>query len=244
MTFVQPQGHTDYPIRIVRNIEIPMADGVRLGAALYLPDAPNDGPFPAIVEYHPYRKDDNKIPRDWRTHSYLARKGYVGVRVDVRGTGASEGIAENEYSEQEQRDCLQALAWLADQPWCTGNLGMYGSSYGGITALQAAMQAPPHLKAVVAMHALVDRYGDDVHYHGGCLPVNESVAWAGRMVALNALPPLPEIVGERWRSLWQERLEHTPQWPFAWLRHQTRDAYWRRGSPCDNWDAIRCPVFT
>lgn len=233
----------DYPVRVIRNVEIPMADGVRLGATLYMPDARNDGPFPAIVEYHPYRKNDNKIARDWRTHSYLARKGYVGVRVDVRGTGASEGIAENEYTTQEQQDCLQALAWLANQPWCTGNLGMYGSSYGGITALQAAMHAPPQLKAIVAMHALVDRYMDDVHYHGGCLPVNESVAWAGRMVALNALPPLPESVGERWYSLWHDRLERTPQWPFVWLRHQTRDAYWRRGSLSDNWEAIQCPVF-
>lgn len=240
---VRKKEQTDYPVRIIPHIEIPMVDGVRLGATLYMPDAPNDGPFPAIVEYHPYRKDDNKIARDWRTHSYLARKGYVGVRVDVRGTGASEGIAENEYTTQEQQDCLQALAWLANQPWCTGNLGMYGSSYGGITALQAAMHAPPQLKAIVTMHALVDRYLNDVHYHGGCLPVNESVAWAGRMVAFNALPPLSEIVGERWYTLWRDRLERTPQWSFAWLRHQTRDAYWRRGSLSDNWEAIQCPVF-
>ena len=220
-----------------------MADGVRLGATLYLPHAPNDGPFPAIVESLPYRKDDNKIPRDWRTHSYLARKGYVGVRLDVRGTGASEGIAQDEYTAQEQEDCLQALAWLATQPWCTGNLGMWGSSYGGIAALQTAMHAPPPLKAIIAMHALVDRYTDDVHYHGGCLPVNESVAWAGRMVALNALPPLPEVVGDRWYSLWRERLECTPQWPLAWLYHQTRDAYWQQGSLNEHWEAVRCPVF-
>ena len=186
----------DYPVRVIRQVAIPMPDGVRLGATLYMPDAPNDGPFPAIVESHPYRKDDNKIPRDWRTHSYFARKGYVGVRLDTRGSGASEGIAENEYTAQEQHDCLQVLAWLADQPWCTAKLGMYGSSYGGITAIQTAMHAPLQLKAIIPMHALVDRYGQDVHYHGGCLPVNESVSWAGRMVALNALPPLPEIVGE------------------------------------------------
>lgn len=243
MTLRQQRELPDYPVRVVHNIEIPMADGVRLGAALYMPDAPYDGPFPAVVEYHPYRKDDNKIPRDWRTHSYLARKGYVGVRIDVRGTGASDGIAENEYTAQEQQDCLQALAWVATQPWCTGTLGMYGSSYGGITALQAAMHAPPQLKAVVAIHALVDRYTDDVHYHGGCVPVNESVAWAGRMVALNALPPLPEVVGPRWFTLWRERLERTLQWPLAWLRHQTRDAYWQHGSLSGNWDAIQCPVF-
>ena len=200
----------DYPVRVIPQLAIPMADGVRLGVRLYMPDAPNDGPFPAIVESHPYRKDDNKIARDWRTHSYLARKGYVGVRLDTRGSGASEGIAENEYTRQEQHDCLQVLAWLADQPWCSGQLGMYGSSYGGISALQTAMHAPPQLKAIIAMHALVDRYGQDVHYHGGCLPVNESVAWAGRMVALNALPPLPDIVGEEWFARWRERLEHTP----------------------------------
>lgn len=235
--------NSDYPVRVIRQVTIPMPDGVRLGATLYMPDAPNDGPFPAILESHPYRKDDNKIPRDWRTHSYLARKGYVGVRLDTRGSGASEGIAENEYTDQEQQDCLNVLAWLAEQPWCTGKLGMYGSSYGGITALQAAMHAPPQLKAIIPMHALVDRYGQDVHYHGGCLPVNESVSWAGRMVALNALPPLPEIVGDEWQALWRERLEQTPQWPFEWLRHQTRDTYWQNGSVCDNWEAIQCPVF-
>ena len=223
---MRKRDQTDYPVRVIQNVEIPMSDGVRLGATLYLPDTANDGPFPAVVEYLPYRKDDNKIPRDWRTHSHLARKGYVGVRLDVRGTGASEGIAWNEYTLQEQQDCLQALAWLAAQPWCTGHLGMYGSSYGGITAIQAAMHTPPQMKAIIAMHATVDRYTDDVHYHGGCLPVNESVAWAGRMVALNALPPLPEVAGERWYALWRERLEHTPQWPVEWLYHQTRDAYW------------------
>ncbi len=240
---MRKRDQTDYPVRVIQNVEIPMPDGVRLGATLYLPDTANDGPFPAVVEYLPYRKDDNKIPRDWRTHSYLARKGYVGVRLDVRGTGASEGIAWNEYTIQEQQDCLQALAWLAAQPWCTGHLGMYGSSYGGITAIQAAMHAPPQLKAIIAMHATVDRYTDDVHYHGGCLPVNESVAWAGRMVALNALPPLPEVVGERWYSLWRERLERTPQWPIEWLQHQTRDAYWQQGSLNEHWEAIQCPVF-
>lgn len=237
------KNSVDYPIRIIPQLAIPMPDGVRLGVRLYMPDAPNDGPFPAIVEAHPYRKDDNKIARDWRTHSYLARKGYVGVRLDTRGSGASEGIANNEYTRQEQLDCLHALDWLADQPWCSGRLGMYGSSYGGISAIQTAMHAPPQLKAIVALHALVDRYGQDVHYHGGCLPVNESVAWAGRMVALNALPPLPEIAGDEWEARWRERLERTPQWPFAWLRHQTRDAYWQNGSLCEDWAAMQCPVF-
>ena len=87
------KNSADYPIRTVPQLAIPMPDGVRLGGRLYMPAAPNDGPFPAIVEAHPYRKDDNKVARDWRTHSYLARKGYVGVRIDTRGSGASEGVA-------------------------------------------------------------------------------------------------------------------------------------------------------
>ena len=234
---------TDYTVRVIQNMFIPMADGVRLGATLYMPDSSEDGPFPAVVEYDPYRKDDNKVARNWQTHSYLARKGYVGVRLDVRGTGASSGIATDEYTQQEQDDSLQALAWLADQDWCTGNIGMWGSSYGGINAIQTAMHAPPQLKAILPMHALADRYNQDVHYHGGCLPVHESVAWAGRMVALNALPPLPEIVGDEWKALCLERLENTPQWPVDWLQHQTRDAFWQNGSLCDNWDSIVCPVF-
>ena len=239
-----PQENTaDYPVRVVQNVYIPLPDGIRLGATLYMPDSSNDGPFPAVIEYDPYRKDDNKVVRNWQTHSYLARKGHIGVRLDVRGTGASTGIAENEYTRQEQEDCLHALAWLADQSWCTGNIGMWGSSYGGITAIQTAMHAPPQLKAILPMHAVVDRYGDDVHYHGGCVPVHESVAWAGRMVALNALPPLPEIVGDAWQRLWLERLEQTPQWPCAWLQHPHRDAYWEHGSVCENWESIVCPVF-
>ena len=233
----------DYAVRVVQNVFIPMPDGIQLGATLYMPDSDADGPFPAVLEYDVYRKDDNKVARNWQTHSYLARKGYVGVRLDVRGTGSSGGIALNEYSDEEQADCLQALAWLADQSWCSGRIGMWGSSYGGINAIQTAMHAPPQLKAILPMHALVDRYNQDVHYHGGCLPVHESMAWAGRMVALNALPPLPEIVGEEWKTLWRERLAHTPQWPCEWLQHQHRDAFWQNGSLCDNWESIVCPVF-
>lgn len=230
---------TDYPVRVIRNIAVPrrMASGSALRCICLTP--PMTGLFQRSSNTIPIAKTITRLPEIGARTVTWPRKGYVGVRVDVRGTGASEGIAENEYTTQEQQDCLQALAWLADQPWCTGNLGMYGSSYGGITALQAAMHAPPRLKAIAAMHALVDRYMDDVHYHGGCLPVNESVAWAGRMVALNALPPLPEIVGERRYTLWRDRLERTPQWPGEWLRHQTRDAYWRRGSLSGNWEAIQ-----
>ena len=111
----------------------------------------------------------------------------------------------------------EVIAWLAAQPWCTGKVGMFGTSYSGFNALQMAAERPPALAAICAIYASDDRYTDDVHYHGGCLPVSESVAWAGRMVALNALPPLPEVVGEHWYALWRERL-------FAWTNKSSESA--------------------
>ncbi|HEY6767863.1 MAG TPA: CocE/NonD family hydrolase [Candidatus Sulfotelmatobacter sp.] len=107
---------------------IPMKDGVRLAATLYMPDGakPNER-FPALLEYLPYRKDDGTAAGDYPKHVYFARRGYVSVRVDIRGFGASEGVPpEREYSEQEQLDGEQVIEWLAHQSWSNGNVGMFG----------------------------------------------------------------------------------------------------------------------
>ena len=117
---------------------IPMKDGVRLAVNLYMPDGPLDAArngekFPAILEYLPYRKDDWTLARDWDLHSYFVRRGYVTARVDIRGTGASEGAPpDREYSDQEQQDGLEVIAWLAKQPWSNGNVGMTGHFLGRI----------------------------------------------------------------------------------------------------------------
>ena len=85
---------------------IAMKDGVRLAVNLYMPDgAKPDDKFPVILEYLPYRKDDWSLSRDWDLHPYWVRRGYVTARVDIRGTGASEGgPPDREYSDQEQQD--------------------------------------------------------------------------------------------------------------------------------------------
>jgi len=134
---------------------IPMKDGVRLAATLYMPDGAKPGEtFPALLEYLPYRKDDGTAAGDYPKHAYFARRGYVSVRVDIRGFGASEGAPpEREYSEQEQVDGEQVIAWLAHQPWSNGNVGMFGISWGGFTALQMAMRHAPGLKAILATDA-------------------------------------------------------------------------------------------
>jgi predicted acyl esterase len=238
-----PEGTLEYPVRVDRRVFVPMDDGARIALTVYLPDSAGDGPFPTVVESIPYRKDDAFYSTDWPTYAYLARHGFAGVRIDIRGTGASTGIIEDEYTLREMEDTLAVFRWLQDQPWCDGNLGMWGVSWGGFSALQTAMLDPPQLKAIAPVHATHDRFACDVHYTGGSLHAQEQVDWPPSMVLCNALPPDPDIVGDGWFQEWMDRLERTPQWPGIWLRHQQRDAYWLHGSPCADYSSIKCPTL-
>lgn len=228
-------------VSIDRRVFLVVRDGTRLAVTLYLPAG--DGPFPAVLESVPYRKDDDCTARDWVTFTYLAERGFAGVRLDIRGSGASEGIISDEYPMQEQEDALDVLRWIADQDWCTGRVGMWGISWGGFSALQTAMLQPPELGAICAVHATHDRFACDVHYTGGSLHLAESLDWPGSMVPLNALPPDPDIVGDGWYDMWMDRLENTPQWLPTWLRHQHRDQYWLHGSPCSDYPSINAPTL-
>ena len=140
---------TDFPraIREIENTWIAMPDGVKLAARIWLPEDAEADPVPAILEYLPYRKRDGTVERDHMTHPYFAGHGYAGVRVDMRGTGDSEGICLGEYLKQEQDDALAVIDWLASQPWCSGKVGMIGISWGGFNGLQIAARRPPALGA-------------------------------------------------------------------------------------------------
>ena len=235
----------DYPLAVFKidNTWITMADGCRLAASIWLPENAEQSPVPAILEYLPYRKDDGRAVRDSTYHPYFAGHGYASVRVDMRGTGASDGILLDEYLPQEQDDALEVLAWIADQPWCTGAAGIMGISWGGFNGLQIAARRPAQLKAVISVASTDDRYADDVHYRGGCVLASDMLEWASRMFAENALPPDPRLVGDRWREMWLDRLENTPPYVEAWLSHQARDAFWQQGSVCEDYAAIECPVY-
>ncbi len=229
-----------YPVRYVRNVMIPMPDGVLLSAELIMPDAP--GRFPAILEFLPYRKDDMGAGYIG-THHYLAERGFVGVRLDVRGTGGSHGYVTDEYTPQEQDDACAAIDWLSRQPWCNGNVGMWGTSYGGFNSLQTAMHNPPALKAIVPHAATDDRYNDDVHYYGGCLMGYDQILYPAWMVPMNAFPPQAGRSGAGWARIWQEHLEGNTPWLLQWLHHQSEDDYWHQGSVKVDYGAIRCPVY-
>ncbi|EPC02011.1 peptidase S15 [Litchfieldella anticariensis FP35 = DSM 16096] len=221
---------------------IPLADGTRLAARIWRPRDAERHPVPAILEYLPYRKRDLTAARDVQTHPYWAGHGYAGVRVDIRGTGESDGVLTDEYLQQELDDGVAVLEWLAEQPWCSGDVGMVGISWGGFNGLQIAALRPPQLKAVITLCSTDDRYADDIHHMGGCL-LGDNLSWASTMFDGNACPPDPELVGEHWREMWHERLDGSGLWLATWLRHQRRDDYWKHGSVCENFSSIQCPVY-
>ncbi|RRQ22036.1 CocE/NonD family hydrolase [Thiohalobacter thiocyanaticus] len=230
------------PVRHIEHAWIPMPDGTRLAARIWLPADAEDNPVPAILEYIPYRKRDGVRLRDETMHPWFAGHGYAGVRVDIRGSGDSEGVLTDEYLQQELDDGVAIIEWLAEQPWCSGRVGMIGISWGGFNGLQIAALQPAALKAVVSVCSTDDRYADDVHYMGGCL-LGDNLSWASTMFAYNSLPPDPEIVGERWRELWFQRLEGSGLWLDTWLTHQHRDEYWRHGSICEDFSKVQTPVM-
>jgi uncharacterized protein len=229
---------------VERRSWIPMEDGVRLAVSLYVPDPADAGkPAPVVLEALPYRKDDATASYRPEYERLCGEYGYAVARVDLRGTGSSEGVATDEYPASEQADLCQVIAWLAAQPWSTGAVGMYGTSYSGFNSLQVAAERPPALKAVVAIYASDDRYTDDVHYTGGALKLLDLVDYPLYMVALNALPPVPAIAGPDWRERWRARVEGLEPWLLRWLEEQADGPYWRQGSLRPAYERIACPTM-
>ncbi len=229
-------------MRLVEHVWVPMSDGVRLSARIWLPEDVEESPSPAVLEYIPYRKRDFTRERDEPIHAYLAANGYAAIRLDLRGSGESEGVMTDEYTQQELDDGYEAIAWIASQSWCDGNVGMMGKSWGGFNSLQVAAMRPPALKAITAVCATDDRYADDIHYMGGCL-LTDKAEWASILLAFNARPPDPAIVGTEWFDMWIARLDALTSPLDPWLEHQTRDDYWKHGSICENYSDITCPVL-
>lgn len=226
-------------IDVIDHFWIPLPDGRKLAAKAWRPAG--KAPVPAILEYLPYRKRDGTAPRDATTHPVFAAAGYASIRVDIAGTGDSDGIFDDEYSEQELSDGEAVIAWIAAQEWCDGQVGMIGISWGGFNGLQLAYRRPAALKAIVTVCSTVDRYADDIHFMGGCL-LTDNFNWAGQMHAYQTRPPDP-ILREDWRARWLERIETLPFMAAEWLKHPARDDFWRHGSVCEDFSRIDAAVL-
>ena len=233
---VEPPSPARYGVRMEK-VWIPMKDGVRLAATLYMPDGAKPGEkFPALLEYLPYRKDDGTAAGDYSKHAYFARRGYVGARVDIRGFGASEGRpTDREYSEQEQLDAEQVIHWLATQPWSNGNVGMFGISWGGFNSLQMAMRRPPELKAIIAVAATEELFHDDIHYIDGMMHVDEFELNMDMAPGITGAPDYTldeKVLGPRFDA---------PPWSLLYLKHQRDGEFWR--SPVRPLKEIKVPCF-
>jgi uncharacterized protein len=222
---------------LLENVWIPMKDGIRLAATLYVPTGAKAGErFPALLEYLPYRKDDDEAVRDFGTHTYFAKRGYVGARVDIRGFGASEGAPPGrEYSQQEQQDAEQVIAWLASQPWSNGNVGMLGISWGGFNAIQMALRRPPALKAILAAAATDELFKEDVHYIDGVFHVDE---FELTMDLDQGRTGAPEFSLEE--AAIGPRMDSEP-WSLTYMKHQRDGAFWR--APLQPIDTLKVPAF-
>jgi predicted acyl esterase len=218
-----------------------MDDGVRVALTLHFPDhAPP--PWPVVFEVQPYRKDD--FSDSTAIYRRLCDEGDLAVcRADVRGTGSSEGVADDEYSDREWLDHETTIAWLGAQEWSNGNVGMWGTSYSGFNALQMAVRRPPELKAIIPIFATDRRYTDDVHYGGGVRRGIDILDYPTYIVAFNALPPVPFLYGDGWRDEWRRRIETNEPWVLRWLEHQNEDDYWRRGSSIDDYERIEAATL-
>jgi uncharacterized protein len=238
----RPERSGPRKVRSIENVWIPMSDGVKIAARLWLPEDAEQNPVPAIMDYIPYRKrDTTRLPDETRM-PYLASFGYACIRPDIRGSGDSEGLPQDEYVKQEQDDGVEIIAWLAKQAWCTGKVGQYGISWGGFSALQVAAQQPPALKAIITHCSTDDRYTDDAHYEGGCI-IQDMFVWGIIHTANGTRPPDPAIVGERWREMWMQRLNNLEFYVGNWLTHQRRDDFWKHASVSEEYSRIRCAVY-
>jgi len=233
---VEPPSPPAYGVRM-ESAWIPMKDGVRLAATLYMPDGAKPGDqFPALLDYLPYRKDDGTAAGDYPKNAYFARRGYVGARVDIRGFGASEGRpTDREYSEQEQIDGEQVIHWLATQPWSNGKVGMYGISWGGFNALQMAMRNPPELKAIIATDATEELFHDDIHYIDGMMHIDEFELNMDMAPGMTGAPDY--TLDER---VLEPRFVAAP-WSLEYIKHQRDGGFWR--SPVRPLSETRVPCF-
>jgi pimeloyl-ACP methyl ester carboxylesterase len=234
---------TEFPYRVevVDPFWIDLSDGTRIATTLWRPVT--DAKVPAVVEMVPYRRRDGTVARDMDMDPWFAGHGIAYCRVDIRGAGDSGGQLADEYLPREQEDAVEIIARLAALPWCNGNVGMTGISWGGFNSLQVAARRPPALKAIITHCATDDRYSDDIHYMGGAL-LTEHEMWSNFMLlnnggaarSKNRRRGLARHVG--W-SAWTR----TRSLSETWLAHQRRDEFWKQGSVCEDFSGIECAVM-
>jgi hypothetical protein len=190
----------------------------------------------------PYRQDD--VAARAAHHEYFVPRGYAVVLLDMRGTGGSGGFTHvgDFCGPEDQRDGYDAIEWVARQPWCDGNVGMTGVSFGWFTSLMTATQRPPHLRAIAPIYGGVDFY-DDWNEGGSMLGHLFAGRYSAQMLAYNSAPPSHRDEDGRWLEVWKEHLDSNEPWLFSWLGNQTETDFWKECSMKYHYGDIDVPTF-
>ena len=156
----------EHTARLDEDVEVVMRDGVSLLADVHRPDG--DGRFPALIAASPYPRQiqDLGAPMGFieaGASDFWVPRGYVHVIANLRGTGGSGGTF-GFFDAQERRDVHDLVEWAAEQPWCDGNVGMIGISYFAMAQLEAAVEQPPHLRAIFPVAVTTDLYEAAMHH--------------------------------------------------------------------------------
>jgi predicted acyl esterase len=228
---------------VLRNLRVPLSDGYHIAVDVYLPQG--EGRHPTVFYFGPYRKDDF-YPYGGAgkglSEQYVER-GIALVLGDVRGTNDSEGVTRLMWDIREQRDGYEVVEWIARQPWCNGNVGMTGTSYGFWTSLLTAAQNPPHLRTVVPLYGTISSY---YCFNEGGLPMTFGyhADYLATMLSFQVAPPGFRDPEGRWRELWKDRLATYRPWGLEWFDHLDDDqVYWQISSVRSLYNRIRIPVF-
>ncbi|MFA4084030.1 CocE/NonD family hydrolase [Mycobacteroides salmoniphilum] len=250
----------DGPCAVAKKTDVPatMRDGTILRADVYRPKLKD--PVPVILMRTQYGKSSAQVkPSRFRTPDWFASHCYLVVVQDVRGQGASDGIF-TEFGN-DGNDGYDTVEWAARLPGSTGKVGMYGSSYVGATQWLAATTTPPHLTTIVPSNTASDYY-DGWTYEGGAFRLGFVLPWAIETIATTAAKnrgddatveqlEAADKERERWLNFlpyqdlppMQPGNPHVAPWYFEWIRHATRDDYWKRWSIRDRYENVKVPVL-
>jgi uncharacterized protein len=219
-------GSPPYEVEEVRDVRIPTGEpDCTLSADLYLPAGA--GPVPALVMVLPYRKDASVGIEQEPSLRWMAKHGYASVLVDFRGIGSSDGTMRPPLDPSEADDGVAAVEWAARQPWCNGNVGMWGLSYGAIMSMRTAARGPAPLKAIIPIMGWRDPERDFVHPHGSRGAYTPIPHWSTGTLGDQLLPPLHNYHDAEEQRRWQQRLHNTEPWMIDFARHGPEHPVWR-----------------
>jgi uncharacterized protein len=237
-TFLSLAAAASKPIVKEMRVPVPMRDGVRLSANIFLPA--QRGPFPTILVRTPYGKGLDITPH----FQAFVDHGYAVVAEDVRGRYDSEGAFQP--LTQEASDGSDTIDWIARQPWSDGKVGMMGGSYLGIVQWKAAITNNPHLKAIFPVVSGYDDYRDRFYSTGGAMKIGNRLEW----MAENLRAPgyrqdfskytlhLPLRTSDVAALGWTSPLFNEV------IAHPSYDAFWRAISTREHLDKVKVPVFS